>query len=197
MPRIPLALIPYALAIALTAGGYLWHLADHAGGAVRSEGVVRIGGPFALTGQDGKTVRDTDFRGRYMLIYFGYTMCPDVCPTELAVMAEALAKLGPVARRVVPIFITIDPERDTPALLKSYLKVFGPGFVGLTGTQAEIRTAADAYQVRFKTYPLEGGGYGMDHSSVIYLMGPDGRFVSVYTEGSNPDDIADDLKARP
>ena len=192
------ALIPYLLLVAALAGGILWHESENVPGLGRvvSTGQADVGGPFQLTGQTGRRVSDQDFRGRYMLIYFGYSFCPDVCPTTLAVMAQALEKLGGRAARVAPIFITIDPERDTPKVLDDYMKAFGPSFVGLTGSPAEIEGVEKKYRVYAKKKPLPGGNYGMDHSSVIYLMGPDGKMVSFYDEAISPDDLAKDLKQK-
>ena len=191
-------LIPYLLLLAALAGGILWHESENVPGLGRvvSTGQADVGGPFQLTGQTGKRVSDKDFRGRYMLIYFGYSFCPDVCPTTLAVMAQALEKLGRSADRVAPIFITIDPERDTPKVLDDYMKAFGPNFVGLTGSPAEIKDVEKKYRVYAVKKPLPGGNYGMDHSSVIYLMGPDGKMVSFYDEAVSPDDLAKDLKQK-
>jgi protein SCO1/2 len=192
------ALIPYLLLVAALAGGILWRESENVPGLGRvvTTGQADVGGPFQLTDQHGKRVSDKDFRGRYMLIYFGYSFCPDVCPTTLAVMAQALEKLGDRSRRVTPIFITIDPERDTPKVLDDYMKAFGPNFVGLTGSAAEIKDAEKKYRVYAAKKPLEGGNYGMDHSSVIYLMGPEGKMVSFYDEAVSPDDLAKDLKQK-
>ena len=192
------ALIPYLLLVAALAGGVLWHESEKVPGLGRvvSTGRADIGGPFQLTDQSGKRVTDKDFRGRYMLIYFGYSFCPDVCPTTLAVMAQALEKVGDRSRRVAPILITIDPERDTPKVLEDYVKAFGPTFVGLTGNAAEIKEVEKKYRVYAVKKPLEGGNYGMDHSSVIYLMGPDGKLVSFYDEAISPDDLAKELKSK-
>jgi cytochrome oxidase Cu insertion factor (SCO1/SenC/PrrC family) len=192
------ALIPYLLLAAALAGGLLWHESDTVPGLGRSivTGQADVGGPFRLTGQNGKAVSDTDFRGRYMLIYFGYSFCPDVCPTTLSVMAQALDKLGGESRRVTPIFITIDPERDTPPVLGDYMKAFGPSFVGLTGSAAAIKDVEKKYRVYAVKKPLEKGAYGMDHSSVLYLMGPDGRMISFYDEAISPDDLAKDLRQK-
>ena len=183
------ALLPYLLLVAALAGGLLWHESNNVPGLGKTviTGQADVGGPFKLVDQSGKTVTDADYRGRYMLIYFGYSFCPDVCPTTLAVMAQALDRLGGDARRVTPIFITIDPERDTPKVLATYVKAFGDQFVGLTGTAAEIAAVEKEYKVYAKKTPLDekkglAGGYGMDHSSVIYLMGPDGKLVSFYDE---------------
>jgi protein SCO1/2 len=198
------ALIPYLLLVAALAGGLLWHESEMVPGLGRSvtTGRADVGGPFRLTDHNGKSVTDADFRGRYMLIYFGYSFCPDVCPTTLGVMAQALEKLGPErARRVVPIFITIDPERDTPKVLADYMKAFGPSFVGLTGSVAAIKDVEKKYRVYAVKKPLDsskasGGAYGVDHSSVLYLMGPDGKLVSFYDEIISPDDLAKDLKQK-
>jgi len=168
-----------------------------AGPRVATTGTALIGGPFTLIGHDGKPVTDQAFRGKYMLVFFGYTYCPDVCPTTLAVESEALGKLGARADRVVPIFITVDPKRDTPQKLKPYLASFGPSFVGLTGSDAEIAKAAQGYRVYYQAH-IDGRtqspeGYSVDHTGNIYLMGPDGRFVSYYSPGILPDELAADL----
>jgi protein SCO1/2 len=196
MIRTPLALILYLIAAVAVAAGLLWHASDSFSGANRvvSQGEALIGGPFVLTDQDGKTRRSADFRGRFMLVYFGYSYCPDICPTTLAVMADALEKLGPEAARVTPVFITVDPERDTPGVLKAYLKSFGSRFVGLTGDAKAVAAAARAYRVYYQKRPLKGGGYAMDHSSQIYLMGPDGKFIANYDETLGPDGLAQALK---
>lgn len=192
------ALIPYLLLVAALAGGVLWHESERVPGLGRvvSTGQADVGGSFQLTDHTGRRVTDKDFRGRYMLVYFGYTSCPDVCPTTLAVMAQALEKLGDKAQHVAPVFITIDPERDTPKVLADYVKSFGPNFVGLTGSVAEIKDAEKKFRVYAVKKPLEGGNYGMDHSSVIYLMGPDGRLVSFFDEAISPEDLAKELKQK-
>ena len=198
MIRTPAAFIPYTIMIAAVAAGLLWHAGDQTGrlGASVSSGTAEIGGAFALTDQDGKARTEADFRGRFMLVYFGYSFCPDVCPTTLAMMSNALSKLGSRADRIVPVFITVDPGRDKPQVLKTYLASFGTNFVGLTGTGKQIESAAHAYRVYFAKHPLDGGNYAMDHSSVIYLMGPDGRFVTYYEDEIGPDKLAADLERR-
>jgi protein SCO1/2 len=192
------ALIPYLLLVAAVAGGVLWYESEQVPGLRRvvTTGQADVGGPFQLTDQHGKRIGDKDFRGRYMLIYFGYSFCPDVCPTTLAVIAQALDKLGGRSHQVVPIFITIDPERDTPKVLDDYMKAFGPSFVGLTGGAAEIKDVEKRYRVYAVKKPLPGGSYGMDHSSVIYLMGPAGKMVSFYDEAVSPDELAKDLRSK-
>ena len=147
---------------------------------------ARIGGPFALTGTDGRTVRDTDFAGRYRLVYFGYTFCPDVCPTDLqklGVALRGLEKSDPrIAAKIVPIFITVDPERDTPAVVKQYVAAFHPRLVGLTGSPEAIAAAAKSYAVAYKKLPpAPGGQYLVDHAAVIYLMGPQGEPIAFFS----------------
>jgi protein SCO1/2 len=156
---------------------------------VTSVGQATVGGPFSLVDHNGKRVSDADYRGRFMLVFFGFTFCPDVCPTALQVSSAALEKLGAKAERIAPLFVTVDPERDTPEQLKGYVSSFHPRLVGLTGTQAEINAVARAYRVYFKRVKDErsAAGYTMDHTSIIYLMGPDGRFVSHFTHTTSVD----------
>ncbi len=202
MLRNKQALIPYLLLFAALAGGVLWHESNNVPGLGRSviTGRADVGGPFQLIDHTGKPVTDADYRGRYMLIYFGFSFCPDVCPTTLAVMAQALDKLGSEARRVTPIMITIDPERDTPEVLADYMKAFGPSFVGLTGSVAAIKDVEKKYRVYAVKKPLDPAkpkaGYGMDHSSVLYLMGPNGRLISFYDEAISPDQLAKELRQK-
>jgi protein SCO1/2 len=159
--------------ILLSAGGYLFLTGSQ-------PAALTVGGPFALIDGDGHKVTDQTWRGKYMLVYFGYTYCPDVCPTTLTNLADALDKLGGKADRVQPLFITVDPKRDTPAVVKQYAAAFGPRFIGLTGSDEQIAAAARAYRVYYaehRTGPAPDD-YSMDHSSVLYLMGPDGRFIA-------------------
>jgi protein SCO1/2 len=145
---------------------------------ITSTGVVSIGGPFDLVDHTGKTVRASDFRDKYMLVLFGYTSCPDVCPTELQVITEAMDRLGDDGKDVVPMMISIDPERDTVAVLADYMGHFHPRLLGLTGSLAQVKAAGKAYRVYFaKTKPDEDGDYFMDHSSFVYVMGPDGKYL--------------------
>lgn len=162
---------------------------------VTTVGKALVGGPFALTDHTGKAVTDQDFRGKFMLVMFGFTFCPDVCPTELQLISAALDKLGPKGNRVVPIFISIDPERDTPGQLALYVKSFHPRLIGLTGTPAEVEKAATAYRVYFKkvTDPKSSAGYTMDHSALIYLMGPDGAYRTHFTPGISAEALAERL----
>ena len=202
MKRRPSLLIPAVLALTAISAGLLWYLGDLR--AQRSAVTlsddskpVPIGGPFALTDQNGMRRTDADFRGKYMLVFFGYTFCPDVCPTTLAVEAAALEKMGAKADRIVPIFISVDPKRDTPEKMKLYLSAFGSRFVGLTGSDQDVAAAAKAYRVYYQIHPAEAdGNYTVDHSGIIYLMGPDGKFVSHYDLDSSADQLAADLTKR-
>ena len=139
-----------------------------------------VGGPFTLQDGNGKQVTDRDFRGKYMLVYFGYTFCPDVCPTTLNEVADALDHLGPKAGKLQPIFITVDPKRDTPTVVKQYAAAFSPRLIGLTGSPEQIAQVAQAYRVYFAEHRTGPGpnDYTMDHSSILYLMGPDGKFIA-------------------
>ena len=179
-------------------GGFLWLKGNAVPQLGRNviTGQIAVGGPYALTDQDGKPRASTDFAGKYQLIYFGYTFCPDVCPTTLALMAAALDKLGPDKDRIVPVFITIDPERDTSDAIKTYVAAFGPQFVGLTGTPDQIAKVEKEFRVYAKKGPVENGTYAMDHSSVMYLMGPDGKLVSFFDEATTPEDLAQKIKAK-
>ena len=197
MRRLSLILMSAAIVLALVAGYFIWHAGDDLPALDRNveTGSAAIGGPFTLIDQNGVKRSSADFRGKFMLVYFGYSYCPDVCPTTLALMADAIDRLGHKGDAIVPVFITIDPERDTPAKLKPYVASFGPRFVGLTGDLKSIKKVADLYRVYIKKEPLENGNYAMDHSSVIYLMGPDGKFVGYWDDTSvGPDKLAAALK---
>lgn len=180
-------------AIAVVPGGARERLLPTAG--MRSVGQALVGGPFTLTDQNGKRVTEQDFRGKLMLIYFGFTYCPDVCPTALQVMAAALDKLGPKGERITPVLISVDPERDTPAQLAQYVKSFHPRLVGLTGSPQEVEAVAKAYRVYFKKVadPKSTAGYTMDHSSIVYVMGPDGQYRAHFTHATSPDVMAERL----
>lgn len=157
-------------------------------------GTALVGGPFTLTDHNGKTVTDASYRGNYLLVFFGFTFCPDVCPTELQVMAQALDDLGGEADSIVPLFVTVDPERDTPEVLKAYVENFGPRFVGLTGTPDQIAAVAKAYRVYYaKAGKTDAGGYTMDHSAIIYLMGRDGRFLKHFTYTTDARGLAEGI----
>jgi protein SCO1/2 len=152
-----------------------------------------IGGPFRLTDQNGRTVTEQDFKGAPFLVFFGFTHCPDVCPTTLFEVSEILRTLGPDAARVRVAFITVDPERDTPTALKDYLSSFDPHMEGLTGDPAAIAAVAKAYRVYYKKVPLDEG-YTMDHTAIVYLMDKDGNFVSPFNLKRTAEAAAADLR---
>jgi protein SCO1/2 len=176
-------------------GAYALLLNSSPGDRVQSSGKALVGGPFTLVDPSGKTVTDQNFRGRYMLIFFGYTHCPDICPAELQVMAAALDQLGPKAAKVVPIFITLDPERDTPEAVGAYVKNFGPNIVGLTGSTEAVAAAAKAYRVSFSKFQDENSGtnYTIDHSALAYLMGTDGEYITHIPYGTSVAQMLDTL----
>lgn len=181
---------------ALIGVGFLILNTDTGANRVTTSGKALVGGPFELVGQDGKTVTDKDFRGRYMLVFFGFTRCPDICPAELQVMSAALDGLGSDADKVVPIFITLDPERDTPEAVAAYVKNFGPNFVGLSGSPEAIAKAAKAYRVTYQKFQDEstGDNYSIDHSALLYLMGPDGEYVTHIPYGTPADKMTETLR---
>ena len=160
------------------------------------DGHAAIGGPFTLTDHHGRTVTEKSFAGRFMLIYFGYTYCPDVCPTALGVTSVALDGLAPAERaKLVPVFITVDPERDTAAVMKDYVTAFAPDMVGLMGTPEQTTAAKKAFKVYAeKAKGGDGENYTVDHSSILYLMGPDGRFIQHFPHGTNADELLAGLK---
>jgi len=158
---------------------------------------VAIGGPFSLVDETGAAVTEASFRGRHMLVFFGFTYCPDVCPTELAKVAATLDLLGADAARVTPLFVTVDPERDTPDQLAQYTDLFHPAIIGLTGSEAQVAAAARAFRVYFnrvRTGP-EPSAYTMDHSAFVYLMGPDGAFRQFFSPQATPEQMAATIRA--
>jgi protein SCO1 len=155
---------------------------------------AEIGGPFHLTDQDGRAVSDQDLKGKPALIFFGFTHCPDVCPTTLFDVSEVLRGLGPDANRVGAAFITVDPERDTSASMKDYLSSFDPHLRGLTGDPDAIKAVAKAYRVYYKKVPIEGGDYTMDHTAIVYLMSKDGHFIAPFNLKRRPEVAAADLR---
>jgi protein SCO1 len=169
-------------------------LRDNPRGAAGTLLVSAIGGPFQLVDQNGKTVTDADLKGKWSLIYFGYTHCPDACPTALNDISIALSELGPKRDAVRPVFITVDPERDTPESLKAYVTSFDAPILALTGTAEQVAKAAKGYRVYYAKHPEAGGDYSMDHSSVIYVMDPEGRFTASFTHESAPEQISERLK---
>jgi protein SCO1/2 len=152
------------------------------GGRTTGSGTASVGGPFTLTTQDGKPLSDTDLRGSPFLVFFGFTHCPDVCPTKLFEISEALRAAGESdkAKNLKALFVTVDPERDTPEVMKSYLSSFDPRIIGLTGDRAAIDATIKAYRAYAKKTPLKDGDYTMDHTALVYLMGKDGGFVGAF-----------------
>ena len=195
MPRRAVILFAVLLlTLAAGLGGYAWisQRLDRQQGS----GVALVGGPFTMTDQNGRRVTEKDFLGKHMLVFFGYTYCPDICPTELQVMMAALDQLGPDAEKVQPVFVSIDPARDTPEVMKAYVENFGSRLIGLTGSPEEVVAMAKAY----RAYYAKSGdtsspdAYLMDHSSIIYLMGTDGRFVKHFAYTTDTGRLAGELR---
>jgi protein SCO1/2 len=153
-----------------------------------------IGGPFQLVDQNGKPFTDRDMKGKPYLVFFGFTHCPDICPTTLFEMSQLMRKLGPDADRAGALFVTVDPGRDTPAIIKDYLASFDPHLRGLTGDQAAIDQAIKDYRVYAKKVPLQNGDYTMDHTAIVYLMDKDGQFVAPFDLQRSPDAEATELR---
>jgi protein SCO1/2 len=191
----PFALIAVAFAgVLVLVAGVLLGLAyrDAAKGVAGGPLAAAIGGKFNLVDQNGKPFTDADLKGKWQLVFFGYTHCPDVCPTALNDLSLALDQLGGKKNEIGIVFISVDPDRDTPAVLKSYVDSFGGPIVALTGTPEEVKQAAQDYKVYYGKHPTAGGGYDMDHSALIYVMDPAGRFTATFT----PDDTSDTMAAR-
>lgn len=153
-----------------------------------------IGGPFRLVDQNGVVVTQDDLKGKPSLIFFGFTHCPDICPTALFDMSQVYKALGRDGERVSAFFVTVDPERDTPEILKEYLSSFDPHLRGLTGDPAAVAAMEKAYRVYSKKIPLDGGGYTMDHTALVYLMDKEGRFVAPFNMKRKPEDAAAELR---
>lgn len=153
-----------------------------------------IGGPFELVDQDGQKVTQDSFLSQPTLVFFGFTHCPDICPTTLFEMSQLFEELGPDARKVTGLFITVDPERDTPEAMKSYLGSFHPSIQGLSGTPAQVAAVIKAYRAYAKKVPTSGGDYTMDHTAIVYLMGKDGAFVAPFNLKRPPSEAAADLR---
>jgi protein SCO1 len=186
--RNRLILLPMTMAVglALAACGR-----SSESGAVTSSGEALVGGPFQLVDQNGRPTDQTVLKGKWSAVFFGYTYCPDVCPTTLQALAGAEAKLGDKAKDLQVVFISVDPQRDTPAQLKTYLSIpaFPKNTIGLTGTPDQVAAAAKAYRVYYQKQG-EGEGYTMAHSSIVYLMNPAGKFVTALTESQTPSEVA-------
>ena len=188
--RAPLGLLPLLLALASACSTQPSAEPPLAGAS--------IGGDFALTGEDGQTVRWTDFAGKYRIVYFGFTYCPDICPTDVQRFTRGLAQFASdqpeLAAKVQPLFISVDPERDTPAVLREFTDAFSPRLIGLTGTPAQIEDAAKKFAVyasRGEQQP--GGGYLMNHTNITYLFGPDGAPIATLPTDRGPDAVAAEL----
>jgi len=185
-------LLPVAAALSLAACGGSPEEPPLAGAA--------IGGPFSLMDQDGRTVRDSDFTGKYRLIYFGYTYCPDVCPTDVQTLMKGFKKLEAdrpeLAAKIQPIFITVDPARDSPDKLKQFVRAFHPRLIGLTGSEADIAAVAKRYAIYYKKQPPVPGteGYLMDHSRQAMLFGPKGEPLAIITQDKGADAVVADLE---
>lgn len=198
-PRTPprFALLAIALAgLLVVAAGVLLALALREGprGAAGTALASAIGGPFHLIDQNGKPVSDADLKGKWQLVFFGYTHCPDTCPTALNEISLALDQLGKKRQDVEVVFISVDPERDTPDVLKSYVQSFDAPIIALTGSPDAVKQAAKAYRVFYAKHPRPDGDYDMDHSAVIYVMNPEGRFTATFTPDSTADAIAQRLQ---
>ncbi len=155
-----------------------------------------VGGPFELVDQNGKTFTDKDLSGKPFLVFFGFTQCPDICPTKLFEISQVLKLLEEDAPEVSALFISVDPERDTPDVMKRYVSSFSPKIVGLTGDQAKVDAAVKAYRAYAKKVPTEGGSYTMDHTSLVYLMNGEGKFVTSLDMSRRDTEIADEIKSR-
>ena len=168
--------------------GVFYVATGHFGGG---PGPSAIGGPFTLTDQDGKTITDQDFKGEPLLVFFGYTHCPDICPTTLFELSEVLHAMGKDANRIHALFITVDPERDTAAVMKDYLSSFDPHLRGATGTPQQIAAVEKEYRVIARKVPIgKNGDYSMDHSALVYLMDKQGRFVAPFNLKRKPAEAA-------
>jgi protein SCO1/2 len=197
LPQTPVARVVALVSLALTVailGYWAWR-------NVGQDVVPTIGAPFALTDQFGKPRTDADFRGQYMLVFFGFTNCPDICPVELQTMSDALDQLGPDAAKVTPIFITVDPARDTSEALRDYVANFHPRLVALTGSEDAVGTVAKGYRVFYAkatgtNAPSDPAAYIMDHTATVYLMGPDGRYVTHFNPGTSAQALAEGVRAR-
>ena len=154
-----------------------------------------IGGPFELIDQTGRTRTDADFRGKLLIVYFGYTYCPDVCPTDLMQIGLAIDKLGAASVQVQPLFVSVDPERDTPSVLANYVSMFNPRIVALTGTPAQVRAVADAYKAYYaKVFPEGSTAYLIDHTGFIYLMGRSGEYLGFFPPGTSADRMVEIIR---
>ncbi len=191
LKRIILAFGFLALALVLGLAALLRPL------PITGSGTALVGGPFVMVNHLGETVTEKTYTGKYMLVFFGFTFCPDVCPTELQVMTAALEQLGEEAQNIVPILVSVDPGRDTPAAMKAYVENFSPALQGLTGSPEQVAAMAKVYRVFYQRVEnaKSPADYTMDHSSIIYLMGPDGKFIKHFSYTTDAAALAAGLKA--
>jgi protein SCO1/2 len=195
--RLLLASLAAGAAVAASAQDHGGHRPSPAARSPQDPLAAQFGGPFSLTDHTGKRVTEADFRGSFMLVYFGFTSCTDTCPVDLPIIAQALDALGPLAAKIAPLFISVDPVNDTPAVMAAYVANFHPRLIGLSGSEAEVAAAARAYKVhrRKLTQAHHGEGqYTIDHGSLTYLMGPDGRFLTLLPHNSGTERMAGVLR---
>ncbi|WP_346427365.1 SCO family protein [Caulobacter sp. 17J65-9] len=195
MSRFRMIFAAGCLALAALLGVTVWTVTRHGANAPAETGQAAVGGPFQLVDQNGRPQTEALLKGKWTAVFFGFTYCPDVCPTTLQTLAAVNDRLGPQADKLQILFVTVDPARDTPAQLKAYLDsdAFPRGVIGLTGTPAQIDAAAKAYRAPYAKVG-EGPDYLMEHSAYVYLMGPDGRFVRILGHDLGPDEIAEQIK---
>jgi protein SCO1/2 len=189
--HIVLVLAAFVGGLVIFLGVFLYATGQFGGGG---PGSSAIGGPFKLIDQDGKPITNQDMKGKPLLVFFGYTHCPDICPTTLFELSEVLHAMGKDADRVNALFITVDPDRDTAAVMKDYLSSFDPHLRGATGDEQAVAQVEKAYRVYAKKVPTKNGDYSMDHSAVVYLMDKDGRFVAPFNLKRRPAEAADALR---
>ncbi|HEY6383179.1 MAG TPA: SCO family protein [Pseudolabrys sp.] len=187
--QILLILSAFLTGVVIFTGVFLYSTGNFGAGPASA-----IGGPFKLIDQNGNTITDADIKGRPFLVFFGFTRCPDVCPTTLFDVSEVMRALGKDADRTGALFITVDPEHDTPAVIKDYLSSFDPHLRGATGDRAAVDAVEKAYRVYAKKVPTESGDYTMDHTALVYLMDKQGRFVAPFSLKRRPEDAAADLR---
>lgn len=195
--RMALAAVVGLIMAAVIAWMTIRHDQRQVAGVATSVAPASIGGPFTLTAHDGRIVSDADFKGKYKLVFFGYTFCPDICPTELQTIAQAMDLMGDSGADVQPLFITIDPVRDTAPVMADYVKLFHPSVIGLTGTPEQIAAVAKEYRVYYARSQGEPDPtqYLMDHSTFSYLMAPDGSFVTVFAKDTTPEQMVEAITA--
>jgi protein SCO1/2 len=189
--RLAVALAAFVVSAAFLVVAILYSLPER--GLVSTQ-PSSVGGAFQMVNQDGRAVTEADYKGKPHLVFFGFTHCPDICPTALFEISEVLRRLGPDAEKAGAVFVSVDPERDTPEKLKLYLSSFHPRISALTGTTAQVEAMTRSYRVFAKKVPLDGGGYTMDHSAIVYLMDKNGHFVAPFNLKRTPDAAAADLK---